>query len=299
MARVTAQRFFSEGHLIQGRLYEPDDTTRGIYGRSGVVLAHGYTGVQTLYFPEIANRLADLGVHVLTFDYKGWGESEGLRTRLAPWSRVADVIAAVTMLKEALNLGLERVGVMGWSFGGSTAVVAGALDERIDFVISVFGVAHGPRWMRVVRGEEEWRELERMSRSDRINRTLYGRSGFVPRSDVLKLDQRSYELAQAVRKVSTGAVNDVPVEFIDDTKLFIPELFVPMLEGRGLQLIACREDHVVPFSEAEAMYQAARDPKQLVELKGYGHYELYTGPGLNDVMGSVRPFLERMAAKEG
>jgi len=31
---------------------------------------------------------------VLTFDYKGWGDSDGAKTRLAPYSRVADAALA-------------------------------------------------------------------------------------------------------------------------------------------------------------------------------------------------------------
>jgi hypothetical protein len=35
---------------------------------------------------------------VLTFDYKGWGDSDGAKTRLAPYSRVPDVQAASVSL---------------------------------------------------------------------------------------------------------------------------------------------------------------------------------------------------------
>ena len=62
------------------------------------MLCHGYTGVKSLYLPDNARVLAEAGYVVLTFDYKGWGASEGPRTRLAPFSRVADVQAALTYL---------------------------------------------------------------------------------------------------------------------------------------------------------------------------------------------------------
>jgi hypothetical protein len=55
--------------------------------RSGIVLCHGYTGVRNLYLPDIARVLTDAGYAVLTFDYKGWGDSEGPLNRLAPYSR--------------------------------------------------------------------------------------------------------------------------------------------------------------------------------------------------------------------
>ena len=62
------------------------------------MLCHGYTGVKDLYLPDNARVLNAAGYIVLTFDYKGWGASEGPRSRLAPYGRVADVQAALTFL---------------------------------------------------------------------------------------------------------------------------------------------------------------------------------------------------------
>jgi len=50
------------------------------------VLCHGYTGVKDLYLPDNARVLNEAGYMVMTFDYKGWGESAGARNRLAPYS---------------------------------------------------------------------------------------------------------------------------------------------------------------------------------------------------------------------
>src|SRR5687768_8439895 len=118
--------------MLDGRIYRPEATEDAPLQDLGMVLCHGYTGVQSLYFPDIARRLCDFGAIVLTFDYKGWGESEGPRNRLAPYGRVADVRAAVTFLTQGDQNRPNRVGLMGWSFGGSTAVVAGAFDERVE-----------------------------------------------------------------------------------------------------------------------------------------------------------------------
>ena len=41
------------------------------------MLCHGYTGVRNLYLPDTARALTEAGYVVLTFDYKGWGDSDG------------------------------------------------------------------------------------------------------------------------------------------------------------------------------------------------------------------------------
>jgi fermentation-respiration switch protein FrsA (DUF1100 family) len=89
--------FYSEGHRLVGDVFLPDDVQPG-RPRAGIVLCHGYTGVKDLYLPDTARALNRAGYMAMTFDYKGWGESEGPRSRLAPYSWVLDVQAAMTFL---------------------------------------------------------------------------------------------------------------------------------------------------------------------------------------------------------
>src|SRR5262249_52766111 len=85
--------FYSEGVKLAGDLFLPADIKPG-ERRAGIVLCHGYTGVRSIYLPDNARVLAEAGYVVLTFDYKGWGDSDGAKTRLAPYSRVADAALA-------------------------------------------------------------------------------------------------------------------------------------------------------------------------------------------------------------
>ena len=123
----TPVSFYSEGLKLVGDLYSPTDVQPDM-PRAGIVLCHGYTGVKDLYLPDNARVLVDAGYVVLTFDYKGWGESEGPRTRLAPYSRVADVQAALTYLGAQDQVDADRLGIYGTSYGGATVVWTGAIE---------------------------------------------------------------------------------------------------------------------------------------------------------------------------
>jgi len=48
--------------------------------------------------------------------------------------------------------------------------------------------------------------------------------------------------------------------------------------------ITSDNDRLVPPAESEALYARAGDPKKLVMLKGYGHYEVYEGEAFRQVM---------------
>jgi dipeptidyl aminopeptidase/acylaminoacyl peptidase len=275
--------FYSEGYKLTGDLYLPEGL-RPNERRAGVVLCHGYTGVKDLYLPDNARVLNEAGYVALTFDYKGWGASEGPRSRLAPYSRVADVQAALTFLGLQPNVDPERLGLYGTSYGGATVVWAGAVDPRVKCIVSVVGVGHGRRWMRSVRRPDEWHDLLERAKVDREKRVLDGQSGMADRSQILLPDRQSAELAAAARRANPAALNELPLEFIDDTLCFHPEWVVDKIAPRPILFITTDDDRLVPPEESEQLFAKAGEPKKLVILRGCGHYEVYAEPAFSQVM---------------
>jgi pimeloyl-ACP methyl ester carboxylesterase len=275
--------FYSEGFQLGGDLYLPDDRKSG-ERRAAVLLCHGYTGVRNLYLPEIAARFNAAGYVSMTFDYKGWGDSQGPRSRLAPYSRVADVQAALTCLGHRAEVDAGRLTLFGTSYGGSTVVWTAAIDPRVQCVISVVGVGNGARWMRSVRRPDEYHDLMERSAADRLNRARTGKSQFVERNEILLPDRDSAQLAAAARRNIAGAVSEIPLEYIDDTLGFNPEWVVDKIAPRPVLFITTDDDRLVPAQESEAMYARAGEPKKLVVLKGFGHYHVYSGESLRQVM---------------
>jgi uncharacterized protein len=282
-ALTEAVSFYSEGSKLSGDLYLPAGLGKA-EKRAAIVLCHGYTGVRNLYLPEIARLFNAAGYVALTFDYKGWGDSEGLKSRLAPYSRVADVQAALTFLTERREVEREQLGLFGTSYGGATAVWVAAIDLRVKCVVSVVGIGNGARWMRSVRRPDEYHDLMQRSAADRVSRMLTGKSQFVDRNEVLLPDRESAQLSAAARRNVAAAVTEVPLEFIDDTLSFNPEWVVDKIAPRPILFITAEDDRLVPPQESEIMYARAGEPKKLVVLKGYGHYQVYAGDALRQVM---------------
>jgi pimeloyl-ACP methyl ester carboxylesterase len=89
-------------------------------GALGVVLLHEYPADLCGWWPY-ANYLADRGMRALAIDMRCLGESEcGERGKAGA---VADVRAAMAELRRE---GAKRVAIVGASYGGAIAVVAGA-----------------------------------------------------------------------------------------------------------------------------------------------------------------------------
>ena len=275
--------FYSEGFKLQGDIYTPDDLPSG-EKRSAVLLCHGYTGVKDLYLPDNARVLNKAGYVAMVFDYKGWGASEGPRSRLAPYSRVLDVQAAMTFLNLQPEVDNGKIGLYGTSYGGATVTWVGAVDRRAKCIVSVVGIGDGTRWMSRVRRIDEWFDLLERSERDRENRVTTGESAFVERGEILLPDRQSAELAEAARRNNPAAVSTIPLEYVDDTIGFNPEWVVDRISPRPILFITSDNDRLVLPEESEQLYAHAREPKKLVVLKGYGHYEVYNKPAFTEVM---------------
>ena len=267
--------FYSEGMKLAGDIYLPDDPYDGL--RPGVILCGGYTGVKEVYAPDFAARLADAGYVCIAFDYKGWGGSDGPANRLDPYGRVWDSFAAATVLSERDDVDAERVGVLGWSYGGATAIWLAATDPRIRCVAVVVTIGNGRRWMEGVRSEEEVAALRERAAKDRLARVQTGESEASPPPTVLYMSAREKELWAAARAGSAVVPAPVPLEFIDETMAFHPEWVVDKIAPQPLLLIATENDGVTPPEESRSLYELAGDPKKLVMIPECGHFEIYSG----------------------
>jgi uncharacterized protein len=275
--------FYSEGVRLVGDVYHPDGL-RARDKRAGIVLCHGYTGIKDLYLPDNARVLTEAGYVVLAFDYKGWGDSEGSRSRLAPYSRVADVQAALTFLGSLPEVDAERLGIYGTSYGGATVVWTAAIDPRVKCVVSVVGIGNGTRWMRSVRRPDEFHDLVARADADRRRQAIEGKSEFVKREEILLPDRQSAELAAAARRNNPAAVSTIPLEYVHETLQFHPEWVVDRIAPRPVLFITTDDDRLVPPEESIELHARAGEPKKLVVLKGYGHYEVYSEPAFSEVM---------------
>ncbi len=280
--------FYSEGLMLRGDIYTPDDMRPGDK-RAAVFLCHGYTGVKDLYLPDNARVLNQAGYVAMVFDYKGWGESEGPHTRLAPYSRVLDVQAAMTFLGLQPEVDAGRIGLYGTSYGGATVTWVGAVDQRAGCIVSVVGIGNGARWLSRVRRTDEWFDLLERSKADRERRATTGMSEHADRTEILLPDRQSAELAAQARKsvAAAAAVTTLPLEYVDDTVDFNPEWVVDKVSPRPILFITSDNDRLVLPEESEQFYAHAKEPKKLVVLKGYGHYEIYSEPAFSEVMAAT------------
>jgi pimeloyl-ACP methyl ester carboxylesterase len=222
-----------------------------------VVLAHGFTG--SIARPQLRRVARGLAKYagVVAFDFRGHGASTG-RSTLGD-KEILDLDAVVGFARE---LGYADVVTCGWSMGGSVVLRHAALVGGVDAVVSVSAVS---RWF--------YRDTAAMRRVHWAIETRVGR--FVAR--------------HALRtRISSDGWDVVPEAPLDVVGRIAP---IPLLLVHG------DADHYFPVEHPEALFAAARDPKELWLVEGFGHAESAATPELLDRLGRHLPALVARAPR--
>lgn len=134
---ATEITFESGGLTLRGSLYLP----RGKGPFPGIVLTHGGTtqGRKLPLYPVLSRKLAQRGYVVLSFDFRGYGESDEPThfETAADFDFVEDVKQAVSFLLTVDRVDSAQIYLAGHSFGAGVIVPAGVQDERIRGIISI------------------------------------------------------------------------------------------------------------------------------------------------------------------
>jgi len=107
----------------------------GEQDRPTIIMVHGREGNRAIGTPgilELASRLVEKGFHVLMFDLRGHGESEGTYLSAGYYERY-DLLGAVDY---ARSRGASKIGVVGFSMGAATSILAAAEEPGISAVVS-------------------------------------------------------------------------------------------------------------------------------------------------------------------
>lgn len=101
-----------------------------------VIICHGREGSRERELPH-ARMLHQAGFNVLMFDFRAHGRSEGQYVTFGMYEK-DDLLGALDFLAER---GIERVGVLGFSLGATTAIITAAITDRIAAIVAEGAVA--------------------------------------------------------------------------------------------------------------------------------------------------------------
>jgi uncharacterized protein len=265
----------SEGVRLHAELF----SLKSLAGKQlpTIIMAHGWGGTAA-NFRRDAIDLAAAGYFIITFDYRGWGESDSrvILTGPAPAKRdglkfnaeVMEVREVVDPLEQTTDwfnvihwamaepmVDKNRIGLRGSSYSGGHVVYVAARDPRVKAIVSQVGSLDSrPRAVTLAGGESEQVKLA----YDDATKRARGEIGYPP------------PRARVIGNLQGGPIRD---------KLL---LYAPVEDAGKLKncaalfIVAEKEELFDNKDHAKLAYDRASGPKKYVVLPGITHYGVYT-----------------------
>lgn len=284
-------RFNSNGLQCAGWFY------RAIGGgrRPCVVMAHGLGGIKEMRLDAFAECFAAAGYHVLVFDYRYFGGSEGEpRQLLHIRSQHQDWRAAVAHARSLPEIDAGRIVLWGSSLSGGHVIATASRDTRIAAVIAQVPHLSGIASLRLA-GWKAAVTLTGHALYDRLRQLL----GLSPHY-VLSSAEPGKQALMNVAGASAGYLKLVPHGVRFDRRVAarfaltigfyspgrsLPKLGMPSLIQVGLN------DTVTPAAPAIALCR--RSPVAVLKRYPAGHFEPYVDPLFRTIVDDQLDFLKR------
>jgi dienelactone hydrolase len=160
-AERRAVDIWSDGTRMSGDLWLPSGHGDGTK-RPAILLTHGWGGERSHLNNTYAPKFANAGFVVLTFDYRGWADSDSrlviigdqpasgvdgavsvqaraIREVVDPLDQIRDISSALDFLYGEDGVDVERIGLWGTSYSGGHVIYLGAHDDRVAAIVSQVG----------------------------------------------------------------------------------------------------------------------------------------------------------------
>ena len=283
--------YYSDGLKLSGILTTPENAQGKRF--PGVLLVPGFMSTADAFFPGFADELNKGGFVSLTMDFRGFGESEGVRGEVIPYLQIYDASNAISYLQSRPEVNPDKIAILGVSLGGGEVAYIAARDRRVKAVASMVLVGDGVRRMRKFRSEEQWQTLMHKVQEDRINRAVTGKSkefrGFLKAGtdSVLIMPPDLTSSLKEAEQVEDEKGNSTTLATVDGWLAYKPEEIIDKVSPTPILFVQAEKDEL-EADDANILYRKAKEPKKLFTLKDGVHFDVY-GKRTNEAM---KPVLE-------
>jgi dienelactone hydrolase len=268
----------SEGIALT--LRSPSGNTR----KPIIILCHGFCGIQDILLPDFAQAFTRAGFATITFDYRGFGDSDGERGRLVPAMQIDDIITVISWAREQPYLDGQYIGLWGTSFGGCHVFGAAARDGKIKCIVSQLAFADGETLVTGHMSEAEKNDF--LSAMDKMaeKQKLTKKEMFVSITRVLS-DAESKAFFEANRIQHPKMDIKIPFLTVRETLQYRPARDASLVTCPALIVVAGK-DTVNPPEQGRALFDAVgAKEKKLYEESDARHYDIYEGEHFKQVVG--------------
>jgi fermentation-respiration switch protein FrsA (DUF1100 family) len=301
--RREAVSFDSDGNRLAGHLYRPPQAAPGEL-TPGIVMTGPVSSVKEQTLPHYAERFAAAGYTVLTFDPRGFGESEGEpRFHYDPWLIISDYVNAAAHVMARDEVEADQVAAVGVCMGGGFAVATAARERRLAACASIAGGYDiGGTFQRAI-GAEGLAAYMRLANELHERQRRSGKTEYIPTIATELSDEVPVAImptAEAYSYYERTSRDHAPTWSWETTAASLEPYLTfnaisqaPLVAPTPLLIIHGTTDTALLPELAQAAYDAAVGPKELVWIQTHNHIELYDqDPYVSEAVGHVLRWLE-------
>ncbi|EHD5787534.1 alpha/beta hydrolase, partial [Escherichia coli] len=254
-------------------------TTRSPSGgkkRPAIILCHGFCGIREILLPQFAEVFTQAGFVTITFDYRGFGDSDGERGRLIPEMQIDDIVTVINWAKEQPFIDKERVGLWGTSLGGGHVFGAAVKGGGVKCIVSQLAFADGEKNITHHMSSEEKKEfISTLEKLDAVKKAS-GREKFVSITRVLN-DNESKKFFEENRTQYPDMDIKIPFLTVKEMLDYKPVQYAAQVTCPSLIVVA-EKDTVNPKEQGIELYNSVmHEDKQLYFVNNARHYDTYSG----------------------
>jgi len=245
-----------------------------------IVMAHGFAGERSSRLPAFAERFCEAGFAVFLFDYRTFGDSDGVpRQWVSPKRQLQDWRAAIAHVREQSLVDTGRLILWGTSFSGGHVVKLASEDRKIAGIIAQVPFVTGLDMVRHL----PLAVSAKMTISGLIDvgkRLLGAKPNFYPvvghpGEPAVMNTPESYDGYMQLIDPDGKWVNQVPASILLEIPLYHPIKSAHKVKCPAL-IIAGRKDSLIPIGAIKKMADLM-PRREFVELDS-NHFEPYVEP---------------------
>lgn len=293
-------QFASNGVHLRGHLFLPPQfDAQKKY--PAVVVTGSWTSVKEQMPDEYASLLAKEGFLALTFDFTGFGESEGQPRQVEDYNlKINDIKAAIDFLNEHPNTAPQQITGMGVCASAGYMAQAAAQDPRMSQLVLVAPWLHNPE---IARSIYDLRPggTEGLLQAARDAKTTYAQTGEMPY--VLAASELDPLSAMYVpENVFDYYLNPAKAAGVHYDNRFAVSSWEPWLTFDGISAAKdIQQDVFIVHSESGAVPQGTKSfydqlssNKQIVWLNEFNQQQLYyEAEAVNSAIQQVVDYLNK------
>lgn len=268
--------FWSDGNRLAATVHDAADPE----GAPIIVHATGWMSARgAAHYRPYYEALNAAGFTMLSFDYRAVGtDDDGPARRVRAEEQLVDLYSAVEYALTGFgeSTAARTVGVLGTGgAGGALALQAAAGDDRIGCVAALWPIADGMSWLLSLRTPQDRTAFLAEVRANAAAMASGQPDRQVEPSYIVP-KPRERERLRFKSDIADRVPQHLGLSTADSFRALVPIDVVHRIAPRATLLVGCEDDVIVPFANVEALFEAARAPKRLLQLRGTTSYQAYS-----------------------